>query len=170
MKRKGQKLPRKYQNLLQPPTPQTKELERGNLWERGWDRFILHHLKITLKNPKLPKSGCCKGLFRCHVQIEGTMGFFLCLWQLYIWPHLLYSNTWLLDQTGQQQPVMSWQNSNLVVSSPYFPPNLIPSVKCTPNRSPSHVWRRAAWSSTFVHSYLHTFPWGQHVKPPYFQI
>ena len=57
-----------------------------------------------------------------------------------------------------------WVGKIQIWSSPYFPPNLIPSVKCTPNRSPSHVWRRAAWSSTFVHSYLHTFPWGQDVK------
>ena len=126
--------------------------------------FHFTSLKNHLKNPKLPKSGCWKSLFRCHVQIEGPMVFFLCLlWQLHIWPHLLYSNTWLLDQTGQQQAVW-WVGKIQIWSSPYFPPNLIPSVKCTPNRSPSHVWRRAAWSSTFVHCYLHTFPWGQDVK------
>ena len=160
MKRKGQKLPRKYQNLLQPPTPQTKELERGNLWERGWDRFILHHLKITLKNPKLPKSGCWKSLFRCHVQIEGSMVSFLCLWQLHIISSI-QTHDCLIKQGSSRQ---WWVGKIQIWSSPYFPPNLIPSVKCTPNRSPSHVWRRAAWSSTFVHCYLHTFPWGQDVK------
>ena len=136
MKRKGQKLPRKYQNLLQPPTPQTKELERGNLWERGWDCFILHHLK----NPKLPKIGCWKSLFRCHVQIERSMVSSYVSGNYIFGPiSSIQTPDCLIKQGSSRQ---WWVGKIQIWSSPYFPPNLIPSVKCTPNRSPSHVWRR----------------------------
>ena len=168
MKRKGQKLPRKYQNLLQPPTPQTKELERGNLWERGWDRFILHNLKITLKITIYLKVVVGRAFSDVMFRLKDPW-FFSYVSGNYIFGPISSIQTpdWLIKQGSSRQ---WWVGKIQIWSSPYFPPNLIPSVKCTPNRSPSHVWRRAAWSSTFVHSYLHTFPWGQDVKPPYFQI